>query len=178
MVADRASTWSGPDHGQNTVTFQAPGPEPFPDGHYALMVFIGDELQSETQFKIGEPVNTTEVLTQPTFGAITFAQGVETDGSPVLVSPEGRFGRDTVIVYAIFEYEGMREGTPWSAVWERGEDEVLRLESVWQAAAGEQGTYWVSYQEGSGPLPYGDYRLTLSIEGRQQQVGTFQVSRR
>lgn len=113
----------------------------------------------------------------PAFSDITVALGVQPDGTPILAPPENRFDWNTKVVYAVFDYAGMRDGVKWSAVWTRGGEEVARQEDLWDVDAfGKKGTHWVAYSAEQGQtLRGGDYGVTLSIEGVVQETTEFNV---
>ncbi len=178
VLREKVKAWDGPPQGERQVIFQALDEEPFPSGDYAAVVELAGRAQIEEQtqkasFTIGEP----EPEITPSFGDVTIALGVGPDGTPILPVEETSFDWNTKVVYAIFEYAGMRDGLSWSAVWARNGQEVARQEGLWDAEAfGAQGTRWVAYYDEQGwTLPGGDYAVTLLIDGEAQRRREFNI---
>nr|BAL56612.1 hypothetical protein HGMM_F41E03C23 [uncultured prokaryote] len=108
----------------------------------------------------------------PAFGGLTIALGVLPTGEPILVGRE--FDWNTRAVYAIFDYTGMREGLPWSAVWTRNGREVARQAGFWDR--GERGRAWVVYFNPDGTVLFGgDYGVSLYIGEQLQAESAFRI---
>ena len=117
---------------------------------------------------IGE-VDQRVSLTQPVFGAITFADDVQA-GQAVNA---GFVFSDRNEVYALFDYSGMTNGAEWRTRWLLNGQEVFSSPAVWDA--GESGTYYVSLAHDYG-LPAGDYTLELYVEDDLAQSGDFEIT--
>ena len=164
--------WSGPSAGTKQVVFLSPDGRPFPPGDYRAVVEVAGEEQAALEFPLP---SAEEVL--PSFGDITIALGVQPDGTPLITAPDNRFDWNTKVIYAVFDYVGMQDGTPWSATWTRNGREVAREEHRWDAERdGTAGTYWAAYALPTGnPLPGGDYTVALAIAGVTRQTATFSI---
>jgi len=171
-IQEKAETWRGTSQGLAQVNFQAPAGLPFPPGDYAAAVTVAGEEQARGEFTIRE-----EVEVHPAFGDITIALGVQPDGTPVLTAPDDRFDWNTKVVYATFDYVGMRDGLAWMVVWSRNGQEVAREEHFWDVEAdGTEGTRWVThYDEQGRVLPGGTYNVTLYIENVAQRTADFRI---
>ena len=117
---------------------------------------------------IGE-VDQRVSLTQPVFGAITFAEDVQA-GQAINA---GFVFSDRNEVYALFDYSGMTNGAEWRTRWLLNGQEVFSSPAVWDA--GESGTYYVSLAHDYG-LPAGDYTLELYVEDDLAQSGDFEIT--
>lgn len=171
-IQESVETWSGASQGVAQVSFQAPGDLPFPSGNYEVTVAVAGEEQARVEFTLREE---TEV--SPAFGGITIALGVQADGTPILPAPDRGFDWNTKVVYAIFDYVGMRDGLAWAAIWNRNGQEVAREEHFWDAETdGTAGTRWVAYYDERGRvLSGGTYSVTLYIENIAQRTAEFNV---
>ena len=102
------------------------------------------------------------------FGPIVFAEN-ESGGQPSGVA-NSFSGLQTV--YAFFDYEGMRNGTPWTTRWYLNGQEILTNDAVWDG--GDSGSYYVSLYHPDG-LPAGRYGLELYVDNQLFQSGEFSV---
>ncbi len=178
LLQERIETWSGPAQGQNQKSFQAATDQPFPPGDYeATVTVIGAAIGEVARIPLIIQAQPTAVPPRPTFGAITIALGVQADGSPIVTTSDNVFDWNTKVIYAIFDYSGMGDGTSWAAVWRHGGQEVAREEGLWSVEnAGTQGRRWVAYYDPRGTvLPGGTYSVTLSIGNVVQQSADFQI---
>jgi hypothetical protein len=174
-LQERVDAWRGASQGRAQLSFQAPGDQPFSPGDYEVAVTIADEEQSRVALVISEP-SLGEV--SPAFGDITVALGAQSDGQAILAAPDNRFDWNTKVVYAIFDYVGMRDGLRWSAVWTRNDQEVGREEHFWDVEAdGTEGKRWVTYHAEAGrAIPGGTYSVTLYIENIAQSSAGFDIT--
>jgi hypothetical protein len=172
-IQESSETWGGIPAGQASVSFQAPGDDPFPAGNYEATVTVASEEQARAGLRIGKVVEEVP----PAFGDITIAMGVQPDGKPILTAPENRFDWNTKVIYAIFDYEGMSERHRWAVVWMRDDQEVAREEGFWDVETyGAEGTRWVAhYTEAGQPLSGGDYSVTLYVDNIAQSTADFNV---
>ena len=171
-IQESVETWSGAPQGKAQVSFQAPDDLPFPPGDYEITVAIAGEEQARVEFTIRG-----EAEVHPAFGDVTIALGVRPDGTPILTAPDSRFDWNTKVIYAIFDYVGMRDGLAWMAVWSRSGKELAREEHFWDVeTGGTEGTRWVAYYDESGrALPGGSYSVTLYIENVAQSTAEFNI---
>jgi hypothetical protein len=174
IVQESVDTWDGPQKGLAQISFQAPGNEPFPPGSYEATVTVANEEAARARFSIEKAV--PDVI-PPTFGDITVALGVQPDGQPILTRTENRFDWNTKVIYAIFEYAGMKDGLKWTTVWTRNGAEVAREERFWDVEAdGTQGKRWVTYYDKDRQqIPGGNYSVMLYIEDVVQSTAEFTI---
>ena len=107
----------------------------------------------------------------PRIGPITFCEDAGSDGQPIGTSDHFPVG--TRSVAALFTYENMTDGTPWSQVWTRDGEPYASGEDVWTGGA----TGWEAYYieaDPDGDLS-GDFTLTVYLDGVPARVGSFRV---
>ncbi|MBI4789100.1 MAG: hypothetical protein HY782_18875 [Chloroflexi bacterium] len=106
------------------------------------------------------------------FGRISIASGVLDDTTPV--SPRTTFPDGVTIVYAIFPFNGLRDGQLWRTEWLR--DGQLQgnigREKPW--SGGAAGTWWVSIFNEDGISP-GRWQLNTYLDNRLQQSAQFTI---
>jgi S1-C subfamily serine protease len=147
-----------------TVSFSLVADEgSLPEGTYRLEIY-GPE---------GEMLATGDVVLsgaaqQAVIGPITFAEGVDRQGRPV--RPGSSFRSGLKELYAFFTFEGMQDGWSWTRYWSIDGEVVTAMDDSW--SAGESGQKWVSISRRRGPLPDGEYKLDLYVEGVFAQSGT------
>jgi hypothetical protein len=175
-LQESVETWSGPPQGQKQVSFQAAESQLFPAGDYEATVTVAGAEAARAPLLIRDSQAAT-VTPPPTLGAIAIALGVQPDGNPIVTAADNVFDWNTKVVYAIFDYTGMRDGISWAAVWRRSGQEVARQEGFWDVeSAGTQGTRWVAYYDPRGAvLPGGTYSVTLAVENIVQRSADFQI---
>lgn len=103
--------------------------------------------------------------------SITFCSDVTDEGECI---DEGTsFPEGTTSVYALFSYDGMKDGTKWSRVWTLNGDvyDEARDED-WDN--GTQG--WVAYSVDDPDGLYGKFTLTILQGKKEVQKATFQVA--
>lgn len=111
---------------------------------------------------------------EPAFSGLTVALGVLPSGEPLLVGND--FDWNTRAVYAIFDYQGMRAGLPWSVVWTRNGQEIARQDRFWEERDGSSGTLWAVYHNPDGTFLFGgNYTVALYIGDRLQATASFRV---
>lgn len=97
----------------------------------------------------------TEVV--PTFELVAFAQDV-TDDEPI--NPGTTFPAGTTKVYAVFEFNGMKDGMTYEAYWYLdGQEELYKS---WEWSLGEKGTSWINIFDDDGLTP-GNYELEIFV---------------
>ena len=96
-------------------------------------------------------------------------------GEPFLAG-EG-FDWNSKTIYAIFDYEGMRDEQEWSVVWTRDGLEVSRQDDLsWDVGRdGSSGTRWVVYHNDGFYVFGGDYTVSLYIGDELQAEASFSV---
>lgn len=122
------------------------------------------------------PPTATPVPEISAFENLTVALGMISPNEPLLVGDQ--FDWNTETVYAIFDYQGMRDWQDWSVVWELDGEEVLLEDHFgWDVERyGSSGTMWAVYHnEGSVVIP-GDYTVSLYLEDELQAEVTFNVA--
>ncbi len=175
LLQKQTITWSDAPEGSAQISFQSLADEPFLSGDYEAAVTVAGEEQDRVGFTIREAGGETEA--PPAFGNVTIALGMQPDGTPILTAPDNRFDWNTKIVYAAFDYAGMRDGLAWMAVWNRNGQQVAREEHFWDVETeGTEGRHWVAYYDERGRvLPGGTYSVTLCIENVAQRTAEFNI---
>lgn len=177
-MQDVPTTWDDVSKGNQQIAFQPKDDAPFPISDYEIQVMAAGNEIGRLRFAIHEPAPTQPVMTiPPAFGPMTIALGILPDGIPLLSAPDTRLDWNTKVVYAVFDYAGMLDGTPWMIVWERSNEEIARQEAFWdEERDGQQGTYWAAYYDDLGRvLPGGAYRVTLYIDNVEKQTAEFTI---
>jgi hypothetical protein len=101
-------------------------------------------------------------------GPITLARGVE-NKKPV--EPTKSFLLDGNAIYAIFPYEGMRNGVRWAVGWYRDDKEIVRDEELWRY--GNQDVIYRYFIPGAA----GNYKVVVFLEDRVAASETFEVQK-
>jgi hypothetical protein len=107
------------------------------------------------------------------FDPIVFAQELDAEGYPIM--PSTTFPAGTTVVDSVFAFRGMYPGLELQAIWYKEGQEYYSYTHTWTIA--KESGHWGLYLEGpdGGPLPSGNYRLELYVEGRLLQSGTFTI---
>lgn len=108
-----------------------------------------------------------------TFEPFVFASEITEDGEPY--DPGTRFDPNITTLYAFSDYAGMVDGEKWTQTWALDGIDVFENSYTWEL--GEEGTMWVSLNNGGDPMPEGSYTLSLSIGNKTVQSGTAVVGR-
>jgi hypothetical protein len=114
----------------------------------------GDNLAS-AEIRVGDANSTGSTFSNLILSA-SKSQDDEPE-QPTVVFPEG-----AKKVYAFFDFDGMRDGMPWSRQWLADGEAALTKEDEW--VAGRSGSYWIELTSRRGLEP-GAYRLELLIGG-------------
>ena len=111
---------------------------------------------------------------EPTFGAITFAEGAS-EGKPV--DPATKFPPGIDTVWACWDYWGMNPGLRYSLYWYNNGKEWFSATESWDRS--ENGSIcWHIYWVGGGKgLPPGNWDLKLFTGSELAQSGKFKISR-
>ena len=100
------------------------------------------------------------VREKPEFSELMFSTEVTDDGRPINATQNIPGGVDEV--YATFEYDNMRTGTPWSAVWMNDGQVIIEQSDTWDES--DEGRKAVKISNRNG-VPNGEYHLVLGIAG-------------
>ncbi|MEM7457231.1 MAG: trypsin-like peptidase domain-containing protein [Planctomycetota bacterium] len=95
---------------------------------------------------------------KPEFSELVFSREVTDDGRPI--NPGHYIPGGVDAVYASFEYDNLRNGTPWSAVWMTDGKVIIEQNDTWDD--GPEGRKAVKISNRKG-VPDGEYHLALSI---------------
>lgn len=110
---------------------------------------------------------------KPEFQHLVFSLELTSDGRPI--NPSQHFQEPVDEVYATFEYDGMRDGSAWSAVWMNNGNIIIEQNGDWDD--GEEGSKSVKISNRNG-VPAGEYHLVLGIGGEVALEGKMQVAER
>lgn len=109
---------------------------------------------------------------KPEFSELLFSTQITDDGRPINPTHYIPAGIDQV--YATFEYDNMRRGTPWSAVWMNDGKIIIEQNDDWDED--EEGRKAVKISNRRG-VPNGEYHLVLGIGGEVVLEGKMIVGR-
>ncbi|HXV99794.1 MAG TPA: hypothetical protein VEC93_15360, partial [Anaerolineae bacterium] len=119
----------------------------------------------------GGDEETATPVSEPEFGAITFALGATEDYQPI--NPALTFQEGITEVHAIFEYSGMSKEYQWERVWYLDGKEVLRNAQNW--SGDEAGVFDYFIDAGNDPLFPGEWVLELYVQDNLLQTGSFTI---
>jgi len=150
----------------------------FPPGALRLEVYIGNDLAATSDLLIsgqskpkggGQGENSGSG-----FGPITF--GSKLDSKKEIADPGTSFASGIDTLYASFAYQGMKDGWTWTRRWSIDGEVVIDTSQAWGSGeSGKDYTLWIANQE--GPLPDGEYKLELLVQGQLVQSGTAQIGK-
>ena len=112
------------------------------------------------------------VREKPEFSELMFSTRITDDGRPIHATHHIPSNVDEV--YATFEYDNLRQGTPWSAVWMNGGKVIIEQNDTWDE--GHEGRKAVKISNRKG-VPDGEYHLVLGIAGEVVLEGKMVVGR-
>lgn len=95
---------------------------------------------------------------KPTFSNLLFSQQITDDGRPI--HPSHIIPAGVQDVYASFDFDNMRDGTPWSAVWMNQGKIIIEQKERWDKGESGRKTVKISNQRG---VPTGEYTLVVGI---------------
>lgn len=159
--------WDGGANGSNWVSIRVA--DGFPAGYLELELLYNNQAVYKGGVTLGESSVAPPVNPGDAFGPITFALSMA--GSQPIEPATSFAALDKV--YAVFEYNGMNDGTNWQTRWYLNGSVVLEQAGVWDG--GPTGTYWVTLSHPNG-LPAGQFALELYIEDQLVQRGEFTVT--
>jgi hypothetical protein len=85
------------------------------------------------------------------------------------ISPTQVFSNTVRRIYAVFPFQGMRKGVPWTQVWYYNGMEFLREEGVWEWGSQDRSYVFIK------PVGAGTYRLELYVSTQLLASGEFTV---
>ena len=109
---------------------------------------------------------------KPEFSELMFSEKITNDGRPIHATHHIPGGIEEV--YATFEFDNLRPGTPWSAVWMNNGKVIIEQNDTWDE--GEEGRKAVKISNRRG-VPDGEYHLVLGIAGEVALEGKMIVGR-
>lgn len=107
---------------------------------------------------------------KPAFSNLLFSREVTRDGRPINPSHVVPSGVDEV--YASFDFDNMRNGKPWSAVWMNAGKIIIEQKDDWDDGDSGRKTVKISNRRG---VPDGEYQLVLGIGGEIALEGKMMV---
>ena len=113
------------------------------------------------------------VSKSPAFSNLLFSTHVTDDGRPI--NPTNIIPRNVDEVYASFDYDNMRDGTAWSAVWMNEGRIIIEQNEDWDDGESGRKTVKISNRRG---VPDGEYELVLGIRGEIELQGKMAVGNR
>lgn len=112
------------------------------------------------------------VREKPEFSELLFSTRITDDGRPIHPTHHLPPGVDEV--YATFEYDNMRHGTPWSAVWMNDGQIIIEQRDKWDENQEGRKAVKISNRRG---VPVGEYHLVLGINNEVALEGKMVVGR-
>ena len=164
QVATGLDTWNEGSSGSTRASLSAEGP--LAPGTYRLELFVEGTLAAAANFAVAGTQD------QGAIGDLIFASRVDAQGNPV--NPGTSFPAGITELYFFFDYVGMQDGMNLNVRWLLNDEELLTYDESW--SRGESGTFYDSIYRTSGdPLPDGQYKVELYIEGQLVQEGSATV---
>ncbi len=108
---------------------------------------------------------------KPEFGHLVFSRQITDDGRPI--HPNQQFKRPVDEIFASFEFDGMKNGTPWSYVWMSDGKIIIEQNDKWDD--GNEGSKSVKISNRNG-IPAGEYHMVLGIGGEIALEGKMVVT--
>ena len=109
---------------------------------------------------------------KPEFSELLFSTRITDDGRPIHPTHNLPSGVDSV--YATFEYDNLRHGTPWSAVWMNDGQVIIEQRDEWDEDNEGRKAVKISNRRG---VPDGEYHLVLGINNEVALEGKMVVGR-
>lgn len=101
-------------------------------------------------------------------GPVAFSTEVTDDRQAV--NPQNTFDNKTERVYAVFSYNNMKNGTPFSTIWYFKGKEVLRDEFAWNWGPKDTSYTFIRI------VGAGTYKVEIRVNNELQSEGTFEVT--
>jgi serine protease Do len=132
----------------------------------------GEQLEPEPE-KGNKPWDKEPVKGgEPSFSEIIFASEQKADGSPKNPGTQFPAGK-TKQLFAYFDYTGMSNGLQFNYAWTLDEATAHSESLDWEWD--EEGTFYLSLNNGAKPMPEGQYQLVLGVGGKVLQRGKVAV---
>ena len=109
---------------------------------------------------------------KPEFSELLFSTRITDDGRPI--NPTHHLPSGVDKVYATFEYDNMRHGIPWSAVWMNDGQVIIEQRDEWDENHEGRKAVKISNRRG---VPDGEYHLVLGINEGVALEGKMVVGR-
>lgn len=159
-----------------TATATLAFPQGLAEGTYRLDVYVvqaGVERLVGTADFIAVGVSSgPRAPSTPAIGEFTFAEGLAPGGAPI--RPSASFAEGIRELHAVFDYEGLANGLPVAFCWYVDGDPVFSDSVAWSLGAQGTTSIWIR----GDPLPPGEYRLEISIQGTVVREGNARVEPR
>jgi hypothetical protein len=168
LFVEHSGVWTAkPDGYSNSWLWDADG---LPPGSWELRSYANDKLIQSGSFNIE-----AQTPGQPTFGAVTFAEGIK-DGQPVNPhQPRVDFAGGSNQIVAFFPGLNLTPATEWTAEW-LGNGVSLSTVTYKGHASSESDQPYTARLNSLQSLPAGTYMLKLSINGKVVQMATCMVT--
>jgi S1-C subfamily serine protease len=155
--------WQGGERGSWWVSiFNTSG---LNDGTYRVELYVAEERLIEETISVGG------VTSGPTITNLIFSEGITADDQPT--NPSHLLPSGISEAYAFFDYEGMRDGLPWSRTWYYEGEQIASGAGTWNE--GTSGSTWIGLTADT-PLDPGTYRLELFVEEALVAASDFTVA--
>lgn len=179
LVASRVEYEEGPSGCAYSFIYGT-STSPLLPGTYKLELVVNSQVARQAIFVIAAPTVATATATAIptptaplTFGTITFGTGVADEARCLLSGAGTDLTNVGSRLYARYDYSG---GGIFTSTWYLNDRKVAGP-SVPYALEGPSGCTWeYLYTSDSKPLPFGTYRLALSIFGSVVRSGTVTVT--
>ena len=109
---------------------------------------------------------------KPEFSELLFSTRITDDGRPI--NPTHHLPTGVDEVYATFEYDNLRKGSPWSAVWMNDGQVIIEQRDEWDENHEGRKAVKISNRRG---VPDGEYHLVLGIDNQVALEGKMVVGR-
>jgi len=138
-----------------------------PEGTYRVELVVDGASLAEGTISVGGTATDASAITNLAFSDSRAETGRPANAGYLL--PSG-----ISAVYAYFDYDNMRDGTPWSRVWFYEGEPIAQGSDTWEGGA--SGGWWVSLSADEGALEPGSYRLELYVEQALVAASGFTVA--
>ncbi|MCL4487420.1 MAG: serine protease [Chloroflexi bacterium] len=108
----------------------------------------------------------------PVIGALKFGTDYK---SGQLVGAATKFKSGISKVMALFDYDGMDNSLDWGRTWAVDGQTIAGKSSGYQWDGDVNGSYTLQLYNDKGPLPDGNYKVTVYVDGAPAQTGTFSI---
>jgi hypothetical protein len=138
-------------------------------GDWELRILVGEKISTKGFFTV-----VSRPAGAPTFGAISFAEGVKDDQAVNIHQPNQIFKTGSITIAAFFTSIKVTQGTAWESRWSRNGDLIANsgVKGTWKLAP--DGLAYLQLNDKNG-LANGTYALKLLIDGEIVQLATFVI---